>query len=328
MAQPAQIVMQLASSYWAARCLHRVAEHGVADALGEAPQSAAELAASLGLHAGALHRVLRVLVSEGIFELRDGRFSHNDASRALRTDVPGSMRAAARFMGLPLWWKSYGAMEHSLRTGLPAVESVVGENVFSYLGAHPDEAGIFAEAMQALSHALLPKIVAAYDFRGARVIGDVGGGLGHLLSAVLEAAPDAQGVLLDRPEVIQQAALAAHPRIRYVPGDFFQDPVPPCDLYLLKRVLHDWADPQAVDILRAVRKGAPQGARVLLVEGVLHEEDPGPLAHIDIEMLVMTGGRERTREEWERLLQEAGLRLQRIVPTGEPRASLLEAVVA
>jgi hypothetical protein len=319
-------VMDLVRAYWLSRCVHVVAELGVADALDEEPRTAAELAGKVGAEAGALHRVLRALTGRGIFTLAKGHFSHNDASRLLRTGTPGSLRAAARTFGLPHWWSSYGALEHSVRTGRPACEKIAGQPLFDYLGAHPQEAALFAETMLASSHAQIPLILRAYDFQDARVIGDIGGGIGHLLAAVLEKSPQAQGILFDRPEVIQKAAAAPAPRMHYVAGDFFRDPIPACDVYLVKRVLHDWPDAEAVTILRNIRATAPAGARILVIDGVLEEDSPGPLVEVDIEMLVMAGGRERTREEWEKMFTEAGVTLQRILPSGSPMSTIIEAV--
>lgn len=325
-ASPSQTILELSTAYWSSRCLHVVAELGVADALDEAPRTAAELAAKTGTDAGALHRVLRLLAHRGIFELRDGRFVHNDVSRLLRTGVAGSLRCVARTFGLPLWWSAYGALEHSLKTGLPAAQSVTGQSAFSYLGQHPEEARLFGETMATLSGAQMAPLLEAYDFGNAKVIGDIGGGLGHLLEAVLGRSPQVQGVLFDRPEVIEEARKAQVPGITYVAGDFFRDPIPPCDMYLIKRVLHDWSDADAVAILRNIKAGAPRGARILLIEGVLSEDTLGPLSSLDVEMLVMTGGKERTREEWERLLVEAGVSPLRVVPAG-PATSIIEAQV-
>jgi hypothetical protein len=323
---PVQTVQNLTNAYWASRCLHVVAELGVADVLEEVPRTAAELAEKTGVDADALHRVLRVLANRGIFELKGGRFAHNDASRLLRTGAEGSLRSAARTFGLPLWWKAYGALGHSVRTGRPAVESVTGQNIFAYLGAHPEEARLFAEAMVALGSARIGPVLGVYDFRDAELIGDIGGGLGHLLQAVLGTNQQAKGILFDRPEVIEEARKVPAARTSYVAGDFFRDPIPACDIYLLMKVLHDWPDADSVAILRNVRAGARQGARIVLVEGVLNEDSLGPLAEIDLEMLTMTGGRERTREEWQKLLHEAGLSLQRILPAG-PVNAVIEAVV-
>ena len=324
---PAQRVSSLTRAYCVSRCLHLVAEFAVADSLDDVPLTAVELAGRLGLNPGALHRMLRVLVSHGVFTLTDGRFSHNDASRLLRTGTPGSLRAAARTFGLPFWWNSYGALEHTLRTGRPATESAGGPALFDYLDAHPQEAGLFAEAMQGNAHALIPLILQVCDFRDARVVGDIGGGLGHMLGAVLATNSAAQGILFDRPEVIDKVRATAAPRIRYVAGDFFRDRIPACDTYLIMRVLHDWPDAETVAILANIRAGATAGARVLVIEGVLDESSPGPLAEVDIQMLVITGGQERSEEQWRRLLTDAGMSLRRIVPTASPLASVIEAVV-
>jgi hypothetical protein len=324
---PAQTIAELARAYWLSRCLHVVAELGVADALDEEALTGAELAAKTGADPGALHRVLRVLASRGIFTQSETRFRHNEASRLLRTGTPGSLRSMARTFGLPVWWNSHGALEHCVRTGRPAPESITGQSIFDYLGAHQEEAGLFAETMQSASRAPIPAILAAYDFQDARVIGDIGGGIGHLLAAVLEKNSQAEGVLFDRPEVIDKARTTPAPRITCLAGDFFHDRIPACDTYLVKRVLHDWPDAEAVAILRNIRAGAPPGARILLIEGVLEEGSPGPLADLDLEMLVMTGGRERTLPEWQQLLAEAGVGLRRIVPSAAPTATIIEAAV-
>jgi len=325
-ADPAQTIMELTTAYWVSRCLHVVAELGVADALDEVPRTAAELAGKTGAEASALHRVLRALANHGIFELQAGRFAHNDASRLLRAGVEGSQRARARMFGLPVWWNAYGALGQTVRTGLPAVESVTGQSLFPYLAAHPEQARIFAETMAGMSRGRVGPVLDSYDFQGAEVIGDIGGGLGHVLKAVLATNLQASGILFDRPEVIAQASQEAVARIRYVAGDFFRDPIPACDVYLLMRVLHDWPDADSVAILRNLRADARPGARVLVLEGVLDEETLGILADIDIEMLTMTGGRERTREDWQRVLDEAGLSLRRILPTPSV-TSIIEAVV-
>jgi hypothetical protein len=323
---PVQTIVDLTTAYLASRCLHVVAELGVADALDEVPRTAQELAEKTGLEANALHRVLRALANRGIFELKAGRFAHNDASRLLRTGAEGSLRSCARMFGLPLWWSAYGALAHSVRTGRPAVESVTGQGLFPYLGAHPEEARIFAETMVAMSRARIGSVLESYDFQDAEVIGDIGGGLGHLLKAVLGKNPQASGVLFERPEVVEQARKDAASRITYVAGDFFRDRLPACDVYLLSRILHDWPDAESVAILRNIRASARQGARILIIDGVLSEELMGTLADIDIEMLTMTGGRERTREDWQRVLDESGASLRRILPTGLV-TSVIEAVV-
>lgn len=307
---PAESILGLATAYWASRCLHVIAEAGIADALGDAPQTAAELAAKSGTNADALHRILRPLVARGIFTLKDGRFSHNAASRLLRSDSQPSLRGLARMMGLDFHWDSYREMTHSLKTGRSGSELVIPEGLFPRLAKNPEQSRIFNEAMAGKSVGMIGPVLANYDFTQFRTIGDIGGGTGHLLKAMLGAAPAARGVLFELPEVIDQAAAAPHERIDYVGGDFFRDDIPPCDLYVMMMVLHDWSDEQSIAILQNIGKTAPGGARLLLVEAVIDETRLGGFAvDLDVEMLTFAFGRERTAEQWRTLLEKGGFRL-------------------
>ncbi len=322
---PARTVQKLATAYWASRCLHIVAELGIADRLGEEPQTAETLARAAGVEPGPLHRILRVLASHGIFVHDGERFAHNEASQMLRTDAPGSMRSFARMMGLNVHWDAYRELEVAVRTGEPPIAKVTPGGFFRYLQAHPDEARVFDEAMAGKSALMITRVVQSYDFRAFKTIADVGGGQGHLLYAVLEQATNARGVLFDLPEVIARARARAHPRVDYVGGSFFQDAVPPCDCYMLMAVLHDWSDAESVAILQNMKAKVPGGARLLLIEGVLD-----PLARddirldLDVEMLVMTTGRERTEAEWRTVLTRGGFRLSRIISAG-PLGAIIEA---
>ena len=328
MTDPVSTVLQLSIGYWPSRVLHIVAESGVADVLDGEPSTAAELAGKLGVNPLALHRLLRALVNRGIFELNDGRFSHNECSRLLRTDSPVSMRARAMMDGLPVHWNAYGALGHSLKTGKPAVNSIIEEpNFFAWLGAHPDEAHIFAGAMAGKSIGQIGPVLKGYDFSGMSTIGDIGGSYGHLLQAVLDAYPQSRGVLFELPEIIEGARARANPRITYVGGTFFKDAIPPCDAYLLMMVLHDWSDEEAVSILRNIKRSAPPSARFLVVEGVVDEAARGDLLlDIDIEMMALTTGRERTRAEWAKVFNDAGLDLRRIVDVA-PWTSIIEGTI-
>jgi hypothetical protein len=329
MSNPFEKILLLSTAYWASRALHVAAELGVADALDNQPRTAAELAPKVGADPLALHRLLRALVNHGIFELKDGRFSHNDCSQLLRTDVPNSMRARAIMDGLPVHWNAYGALGYAVKTGRPAVERIIQEpNFFAYLGNHPDEARIFAGAMAGKSLGQIRAVLDGYDFSGMKTIGDIGGSTGHLLNAVLDAYPGASGVLFELPEIIAEARTKAHPRVEYVGGDFFKDPIPSCDAYLLMMVLHDWSDAEGIAILRNIRRTAPATAKVLIIEGVVDESAGTDLLFdIDVEMMALTTGRERTREDWSALLQGAGFRIERILPVA-PWTAIVEGVVA
>ena len=325
---PPQIVQSLAVAYWGSRCLHIVAELGVADVLGDEPQSAEALARALGVNAQALHRVLRSLANHGIFTHDGERFAHNAASRTLRTNEPGSMRSLARMMGLKMHWNAYRELDVAVRTGQPAISNVVEGGLFGYLRAHPEEARLFHEAMAGKSFAQIGPIVAAYDFSGFGTIGDIGGGLGHLLNAVLDGSPGSRGVLFDLPQVVEHARRNPNPRIDYVGGDFFKNPIPPCDAYMMMTVLHDWSDEESVAILKNIKSNAPRTAKVLILEGVVQPDAQNHfLLDLDIEMLVMTTGRERTEKEWRAVISGADMRLSRVIPAGQ-WSSIVEAEMA
>ncbi|MDQ3720749.1 MAG: hypothetical protein M3350_08230 [Actinomycetota bacterium] len=295
-----------------------MAELGVADAVGYEPVSAQELAAACGADADALERALRLLAAHGVFEREGGGFRQTPASELLRSDHPMSMRAFARMMGLPVVSATFGRLEHSIRTGLPAVETVEPDGFWAYLQDHPDEARVFGEAMTAKAAADIAAILNAYDFSRFATIADIGGGRGHLLGAVLDAVPSVQGVLFDLPAVID-ALDFEHERLRPQAGDFFVDPLPAADAYVLMEVIHDWPDAESLAILSAIRCAAAPGAKVLVIESVLTDERPDPRGQtLDLIMLAVTGGRERTATELNELFDRAGLRDGTVVETAGP----------
>jgi hypothetical protein len=182
--------------------------------------------------------------------------------------------------------------------------------------------------MAGKSYAQVGPILEAYDFSGFETIGDIGGGLGHLLYAVLDRVPRARGVLFDLPEVVEHARRAANPRVSYVGGDFFKDPIPPCDAYMMMTVLHDWSDDESIAILKNIKANAPRTAKILILEGVVQPDARNHfLLDLDIEMLAMTTGRERTQKEWSAVIAGAGMRLARVIPA-DPWSSIVEAEVA
>ena len=324
-ARPHEIVWTLTTALVPARALHVVAELGVADHLAADAVSAKTLAARCGVDPDSLERVLRLLASFGIFERQADGYRHTDASRLLRDDHPMSMRAFARMIGLPAIWSSFAALDSSVRTGAPAIEQVELQGFWAYLGAHPGEAAIFAEAMTAKARADIAAVLDAYDFRPFRTIADIGGGRGHLLQAVLGAAPEAHGVLFDLPAVIDTLEVRTE-RLTPHAGDFFVDPLPRADAYILMEVIHDWADAEAAAILRAIREAARPGAIVLIVEAIVPEDDADPRVHtLDLIMLALTGGRERTAAELGRLLHGSGFRLSTVIDTDGP-IRIVEAV--
>lgn len=320
-----QILTDLAFAHTAARALHVVADLGVADHLGDEPRSAKALARELDVDPDALHRLLRLLEAHGLF-VGDGsgHWSHSDASQFLRADHPTSLRAFARMAGTSFGWESFTFLDHAVRTGEPGVCRLDRAGWTSYLQSHPDQAAIFHDAMTAKSHADVEAALACYDFSRHRRIADVAGGQGHLIRAVLGAHPGMSGVLFELPQVAAQ--VPPTDRLDVVAGDFFRDPLPACDAYVLMNIVHDWDDTAASTILRAVADaGRAESAAVLLLEVVMPE---GPRSHwaktLDVMMLALTGGRERTLPEYDALLAGAGLELVRATPTGTS-FSLIEA---
>jgi hypothetical protein len=281
-------LQQIAGGYCLSQCLHVVANLGVADVLDEAPKTAADLATSVGANADALGRVLRLLSAHGMFESQGDKFRHSPASRLLREDHPQSMRGFVRMFGLPVNWAIYEALEHSVKTGLPAADKTVPNGYGAYYAQHPEASRIFNAAMVAKAHAQIGGIMAAYDFSGFGLIGDIGGGRGHLLHAILDSTPTAKGVLFDLPHVVEEAAGMASDRLRLQSGDFFKDTLPACDAYLLMEVIHDWGDEESVAILKAIRRAAPPHAKLLLIETIV-PDDPGPdwSKMLDIHMLTL-----------------------------------------
>ncbi|HJV60686.1 MAG TPA: methyltransferase [Albitalea sp.] len=312
----------LATSHLLPRCLHVVAEAGVADHLGENPESADMLARESGCDAAALNRMLRLLSTAGVFERVGDGWAHTELSRLLRTDHPHSMRAFARMIGGQVQWAAAGKLRQALSNGQAAVENVVPGGLWPWFAEHPDDASVFDAAMTAKSTGEIAALLPAFDFAPYRVIADVGGGRGHVLAAILEANAGASGILFDLPHVV--AHVDASPRMELRGGDFFHDELPRADAYVVSQVLHDWPDEQAVDILRAVRRAAHAGSHLLVLEQVLAESPgPHPSKTLDIVMLTLTGGRERTQEEYARLFGAAGFRLERVVPTAAPGSVLV-----
>jgi hypothetical protein len=326
-------MLQMIQGFWVSRAIYVAAKLGIPDLLKDGPKSPDELAHATGTHAPSLYRVLRALHSIGIFAADDrGRFALTPLGDTLRTGVPGSLRF---FAIEELGENHYPAWEnvlHSIKTGAIAFDHVYGASKWQYMTKHPDEATIFDEAMASFSSVVAAAIVAAYDFSSSATAVDVGGGDGLLLSTILKANPHLRGVLADLPHVAEGALRRFQveeltDRCQIAAGDFF-DSLPAADTYVLKWIIHDWDDEQSVAILKNCRKAMTEGGKVLLVEAVI---GPGTTTafskFMDLNMLVMTGGRERTEAEYRALLDAAGLRLTRIVPT-RTEMSIIEALVA
>jgi hypothetical protein len=321
---PAQILWGMINSNVLARCVQVVAEYGVADVLSERPITALEIAAQTGMNADALSRMLRLLTAHDVFTQEDDLYRNTPLSELLRTDHPQSMRSFARMMNLPVFMKSFAGLTQTATTGKPVMDFA---GFMEYFAARSEESSIFNQAMADKSRSIIPAVLDAYDFSPFSVIADIGGGRGHLLSGILEQTPAASGILFDLPHVIQEATVHQSARLQLQPGDFFADALPTADAYLLMEVIHDWNDEDSARILAAIRRAAPSHARLLIVEAIV-SESPGPdfSKVLDVIMLAVTGGRERTPSEYNDLLSRAGFKLERITATPS-QYSIIEAVV-
>jgi hypothetical protein len=297
----------------------------IADKLAAGPKSAADLARETDTHAPSLYRLLRALAGAGVFaEDADGRFRLTPTAEFLRTGVPGSMRGIADYCGSDWSWRAWGNLLDSVRTGETAFDRVFGEPCFDYLAKHPNDSAVFNEGMTGFSSSVAPAVAEAYDFSRLGTVVDVGGGHGVMLATILKAFPTVRGVVFDAPHVadgarepIRAAGLAD--RCRTEGGDFFRAVPAGGDAYLMKHIIHDWPDDKATTILKNCRKAVNPGGKLLLVEIVIkpgNEPDLGKI--IDLEMLVLPSGRERTEAEYAALFAGAGWRLTRVVPTNSP----------
>lgn len=327
-------LLQMVNAYRISQAIHAAVALHIPDLIADATRSSDDLALQAGADPDALYRLLRALAALGILhEENDRRFSLTDFGQPLRSDAPESIAAWAAYVGRPYFWSAWGNLVGSVRTGRTAIELEHGTDVWAYREQRPDEGVIFDAAMTALARLGADAIVRAYDFTPFGCIVDVGGGRGANLANILQAAPNAHGILLDQPHVVADApetlrAAGVADRCQIVGGSFF-DPAPPGgDAYVLRHVLHDWPDDACIRILAGVRAGMPAHARILVLDRVIGPPNmDAPNKISDLNMLVSPGGRERTAEQFASLFTRAGLHLQQIVATGEPD-SVIEAILA
>jgi O-methyltransferase domain/Dimerisation domain len=319
---PAATLRRLLSGFQLSQAISVVATLGIADLLGEGPRSSDELAAATESHPDALYRLLRALAAAGVLHEADHRrFSLTELGQPLRSDAPDSVRAWAAFTGRPYYRAAWADLEHSVCTGENAFEHVHGVDVWTYRAGRPDESAAFDAAMESLTRGTMQAVIEAYDFGRFRTVVDIGGGNGALLADVLEAHPAVSGVVFDQPHVVAAAealltSRGVAKRCRIVGGSFFDSVPEGGDAYVLKQIVHDWEDDDAVTILEVVRRSAPRGAAVLVLErdlGVPNESLAAKLS--DLNMLVAPGGRERTTDEYAALFEAADLAYTRAIPS-------------
>lgn len=308
-----------------------VTELGVPDRIADGPADVTDLACAVGADPVALRRFLRALAAEGVFtEDEHGRFGLTAMGMLLRTESPGSLRHFARLMTGEAY-RAWSDAEYSVRTGLPAFERVFGMPMFEWLADH-DRASVRFNAAQAGLAEVRMSPLLDRDWSGTSTVVDVGGGNGALLSGLLNAHPHLRGILFDLPHVAGEAerklaAAGLSDRVRCVGGDF-RDGVPAGgDVYVLAQILHDWDDTTAVEILRQCRRALPAQGRLLILELIVPENDvPHPAKLLDLHMMVMLGGRERTLTEWRRLLADSHLEVTGTVD--HTRSSMIEAQIS
>jgi hypothetical protein len=303
----------------AAQAIHAAVKFGVPDLLALGPKSAAELATECGAHAPTLERLLRALTSIEMFQrLPDGRYKNSPGTEILRRDHPQSLWAEGVFLPASFIWRSVGELGESVRTGEAAFDRVFGQGFFPYLGEHPEEAAVFNRVMTQEILWTTPALLKAYDFSRLNRLVDVGGGNGVFLLHVLAAVPKLEGILFDQPQVVAGAKDTfkgdVARRATIMSGSFFDSVPEGGDAYLLRRIIHDWQDDEAVKILLNVRAAMKPGGTLLIIEGLI-DSATRPVGIMDLMMLVL-GGRERTEAEFRELVQNAGFSLNRVVPAG------------
>ena len=305
------------------QAMSTAAELGIADALAEGPRSSDELAAVTRTDASSLYRLLRALAAGGILvEGEERRFSLTDMGAYLQRDVPGSIAAQAILFGRPHVRETFGHLTESVRSGENAFERLHGEDAWSWRAHEPEESAIFDRAMAGITVGIAAALPEAFDFGKLGTLVDVGAGNGALLAVLLARTPGLRGVVFDQPHVVAAAAevleaAGVGDRCEIVAGDFFVR-VPAGDAHLMKSILHDWDDEPAVRILRTIRAASAPGRLLFLVERVVAEPNEDLDTKLsDLQMLVMLGGRERSREEWAQLLAAGGFALDEVRPVAE-----------
>jgi predicted O-methyltransferase YrrM len=321
----AATMLQMIWGIHISRAVYVVTALGIADLLAGGPMTAAQLAQATQAHEPSLYRVLRLLASLGVLTEHDHRsFSLTVLGERLRTDVPASMRSFALIVD-DAYLRPFESILEIVKTGKPGTDIAYGMGPFEFLAADPDRAQTFQAVMSERTAAFAPSVAAGYDFSPMRTVADIGGGKGTLLAAILRAHGHLRGVLFDQPSVVADAAevfraAGVADRCEIVPGDFFQGVPDGADAYLLANVLHDWDDADSVRILGACRRAMVKDGRVLVIERLIPDDpaDAVPVLLSDLNMLVMTGGQERTTAEYGQLLSEAGLSLAKVQPVAPP----------
>ncbi len=320
-----QILFQMLTGAWVTQSIATAARFGIPDALASGPKTVDELAAKVGANAGATKRLMRMLTGIGVFASAEGgRYALTPLSERLREDTPGSLKHMFIAETDGVHWRSWEKVADAVRTGLPRPLAVFGMPAFDYYSKFKDEGEQFGRAMANVSGFASQAVLDAYDFSRFQTVLDVGGGNGSMVLSILKRYPKAKGIVADLPYIeaqakasIQEAGMAD--RCRFQAADFFQGVPEGADAHVLKFILHDWNDEESVQLLKSCRSAIAPDGRILVLEVVVPESSGPDLSHLmDMNMMVMTGGMERTAKEYESLLARGGFQLTRIVPTASP----------
>jgi O-methyltransferase domain/Dimerisation domain len=328
---PEAKIMHLLSGAYVSGAVSCVAQLGIADILDAGPKSAAELATQVKADATALYRLMRATASVGVFaEGADGKFSQTPASAVLRSDANPSLRALAIMYGHEWHIRGWEQLEYCVKTGKTGVEKTYGMPIFEYLKQHPKEAQVFNDAMTSFSMMDSPAVVDAYSFEGIHSIVDVAGGHGLLMAKILERHPGMRGTLYDLPEVMEGAKSGplknVMDRCTLQSGDMFSTVPAGVDAYIMKHIIHDWADEQCIRLLKACRKSVNAGGKLLVVDSVIQPgNDFAPGKFLDLQMLVAAGGCERTEKQFSEIFAASGWKLNRVIPMRTPE-SIVEGI--
>lgn len=330
---PEAVMMQMTMGFIVSQGISVAAKLYLADLLADGAKTLGELAEKTNTHEPSLYRLLRALTSVGVFQKNSaGAYENSPLSETLRSDNPHSLRAAAHMICDREHWNAHGNLLHSVKTGETAFDHTFGMPVFPYFAENPAVAEIFDNAMTSFSAPVAQAVAAVYDFSDAATIADIGGGHGLLLATALRNAPQAKGILFDQPQVVEGAGKVLENegvagRVSTIGGNFFEAVPVEADIYLMKFIIHDWNDEQSIQILSNIARSAKPGAKLLLVETVVEEDDSVPSMSkvMDLNMLAMTSGRERTPSEYAALFEKAGFRFERVIATPSPM-QIVEAV--
>ena len=331
---PAQQLHAAITGYWRTQVIGTVARLGIADRLASGARGSDSLAAELNVHPEALFRLMRAGLAAGLFvAFPDRTFALTPMGEGLCSNVPGSLRELAIIQSSPSHWLPWGHLTEAIRTGSSPMKAALGCDIWEHFAKNPEEAEHFAQSMGNWSELVASEVARTIDFSRFARVADIGGSHGDLLAQVLRAHPACRGILFELPQVAESAkpVLASRGltgRVDVVVGNFFEPGIPPAEAYLLKHILHDWEDDASTTLLRQLHAAAPAGARLFVVELVIPDNRNPDTTHLmDLNMLVVANGRERTREEFHSLLTATSWKVERIHATGSG-TSIIEALKA